>query len=71
MKLLGELNDEFAEWLRRSLVCTTEEPRDHSTLASAIIDGLGQCCKVRTFTAIIDGRSNVPPKGVNHMVYGC
>ena len=32
VELLGEQNDEFAEWLGRSLVCTAEEPRDHATL---------------------------------------
>lgn len=44
--LKGEINHDFEEWLSRSLVCTTDVPRDLATLASAIVDGYGQCSKI-------------------------
>ncbi|KAJ8446314.1 hypothetical protein Cgig2_005845 [Carnegiea gigantea] len=44
--LAGTINKEFEEWLNRSLVCTTEEPRDIATLASAVNDGFGLCSKI-------------------------
>ena len=44
--LEGQLNEEFGEWLNRSLLCTTDEPRDLATFASTIIDGFGQCTKI-------------------------
>ena len=42
----GVVNEEFIPWLSRNLVCTTQEPRDTATLASAIINGYGQCTKI-------------------------
>jgi len=42
----GRVNEEFLPWLSRSLVCTTQEPRDVATLASAIVSGYGQCTKI-------------------------
>jgi len=36
--LKGQINEAFEEWLRRSLVCTTGEPRELATLALAIIE---------------------------------
>lgn len=44
--LIGQVNLEFEEWLNRSLVCTSDEPRDLATLASAIINDFGQCMKI-------------------------
>ena len=44
--LKGEINQEFYDWLRRSLVCTTDVPREFATLASAIMDGFGQRSKI-------------------------
>ncbi|KAJ8438760.1 hypothetical protein Cgig2_009878 [Carnegiea gigantea] len=44
--LRGEMNSEFEECLSRSLVCTSEEPRDLATLASALINGFGQYTKL-------------------------
>ena len=44
--MVGEVNSEFEEWLSRSLVCTTEEPKDLATFSSAILQGYGQCSKV-------------------------
>ncbi|KAJ8425083.1 hypothetical protein Cgig2_034019 [Carnegiea gigantea] len=41
----GEVNSEFEDWLRRSIVCTSKEPRDLATLALAVICGFGQCTK--------------------------
>ena len=35
--LTGEISMENEEWLRRSLVCTVEEPRDLATLSSALL----------------------------------
>ena len=46
MRLEGQRNEEFEEWLERSLVCTSKEPRDLATLSSAICDGFGQCSKI-------------------------
>jgi len=44
--LTREINTELEEQLKRSLVCTTEEPKDLATLSSAIIHGYGQCSKI-------------------------
>ena len=44
--LQGEVNSEFLDWLQRSLICTSEEPRDLGTLTSALISGFGECTKV-------------------------
>lgn len=41
--LKGQVNLEFEDWLNRSLVCTSDEPRDLASLASTIINGYGQC----------------------------
>jgi len=45
-ELKGEVNEEFHTCLSRSLVCTSEEPRDLASLSSAIISGYGQCTKI-------------------------
>ncbi|KAJ8445636.1 hypothetical protein Cgig2_018577 [Carnegiea gigantea] len=45
-EIKGEVNVEFEDWLRRSLVCTSEEPRDLATLSSTIINGYGQCIRI-------------------------
>jgi len=42
----GKVNEDFIPWLSRSLVCTTQEPRDAATLANAIINGYGQCTRI-------------------------
>ena len=43
----GKVNEDFIPWLSRSLVCTTQEPRDVATLADAIIiNGYGQCTRI-------------------------
>ena len=42
----GELNVEFKEWLNKSLVCTSEEPRDLGALATALISDFGQCTQI-------------------------
>ncbi|KAJ8434196.1 hypothetical protein Cgig2_004667 [Carnegiea gigantea] len=42
----GELNVEFKEWLNRSLVCTSKEPRDPVALAIALISDFRQCTKI-------------------------
>jgi len=44
--ITGQVNDEFEVWLARSLVCTTEDPRDLATLASAVMEGYGPGIKV-------------------------
>ncbi|KAJ8447813.1 LOW QUALITY PROTEIN: hypothetical protein Cgig2_015176 [Carnegiea gigantea] len=44
--LQGEVNTDFVQWLSRSLVCTSEEPRDLGALASALISGFGECTKI-------------------------
>jgi len=44
--VLGEVNSEFEEWLKRSLICTSEVPRDLGALTSALISGFGECTKV-------------------------
>ena len=44
--LQGEVNTDFVEWLKRSLVCTSEEPRDLGALASVLISGFGECTKI-------------------------
>jgi len=50
-KITGEVNEEIEDWLERSLVCTTEEPRDLGSLASAIFEGCGPSCTVRALSA--------------------
>jgi len=43
-KLLeGSLNSEFLSWFIRSLVCTSDDPRDLGALASTLTSGYGQC----------------------------
>jgi len=42
----GQVNEDLVPWLSRSLVCIYQEPRDISTLASAIITGYGQCSRI-------------------------
>jgi len=45
--IIGQPNEEMEEWLARTLVCTTEEPRDLGTLESALLGGFGQPFKLR------------------------
>ena len=51
MRLVGQRNKDFEEWLGRSLVCTAEEPCDLATLSSAIMDGFGQCSKISALSS--------------------
>jgi len=51
MRLVGQRNEDFEEWLGRSLICTAEEPRDLATLSSAIMDGFGQCSKISALSS--------------------
>ena len=46
--LVEESNADFVEWLHRSLVCTSTEPKELSTLASALISNFGLCTKIFT-----------------------
>ena len=46
----GRVNEDFVPWLDRSLVCTTQEPRDTATLTNAIVNGYGQCTKICTLS---------------------
>lgn len=50
-EIKGEINLDFVEWLRRSLVCTSGEPKDLATLSSAIINGYGQCTKISALSS--------------------
>ena len=47
----GQSNEDFEVWLKRSLVCTTEEPRDLATLESAIMNGFGQGFKLSVLSS--------------------
>ena len=49
--LTGQRNEDFEIWLERSLVCTTEEPRDLATFESAIIEGFGQSFKLSALSS--------------------
>jgi len=44
--LQGEVNSDFVDWLKRSIICTSEEPRDLGALASALASGFGEFTKV-------------------------
>ena len=44
--VIGKVNEDFIPWLSTSLVCTSQEPRDVATLASAINCGYGQGTKI-------------------------
>ena len=46
MGLKGQINHDFEGWLQKSLVCTSEVPRDLATLDSAIVEGFGRCSKI-------------------------
>ena len=80
MRLTSQRNKEFEEWLVRSLVCTTVEPRDLATLSSAIFDGFGQCskiCALSSFKFLLaflaigrDGGSTRKSRGVTIVVLG-
>jgi len=48
----GQTNEVMEEWLERTLVCTTEQPRDMATLESAIIEGIGQPFKLRALSCV-------------------
>lgn len=39
--LHGEVNEDIQEWLQRSLVCTSDEPRDLGSLASSLHEDFG------------------------------
>ena len=49
--IVGQRNEDVEMWLERSLVCTTEEPRDLATLESAIMEGFGQSFKLRALSS--------------------
>jgi len=51
MSLVGEVNYEFEEWLNKSLVCTSNDPRDLATVASTINNGFGLCSKTYALTS--------------------
>ena len=40
-QVIGQPNEEFEVWLERTLVCTSEVPRDLATLESALMEGIG------------------------------
>ena len=42
----GQVNEDFLPWLSKSLICTSQEPRDITTLSSAIFNGYGQVSRV-------------------------
>ncbi|KAJ8422528.1 hypothetical protein Cgig2_011661 [Carnegiea gigantea] len=44
--LKGKVDSDFMDWLTRSLVCTSEEPRDLGALASALIGAFRKCTKI-------------------------
>ncbi|KAJ8450401.1 hypothetical protein Cgig2_004858 [Carnegiea gigantea] len=46
-----EVNSEFISWLNRSLVCTSDDPRDLAALASALISGYRQCTKIYSLSS--------------------
>ena len=52
IRLEGQINDENAGWLRRSLVCTVTEPRDLATLSSAIMHGFGHSIRVSALSSL-------------------
>ena len=49
--LKGEVNSDFTEWLSRSLVYTSEEPRDLGALSTALVSGFGECTKICTLSS--------------------
>ena len=49
--LKGLPSESNKEWLQRTLVCTTEEPRDIATLSSAISMGVGLSVKVSALSS--------------------
>jgi len=49
--ITGQKNEINKEWLRRTLVCTTKEPRNLATLSSAISNGLGPSVKVAALSS--------------------
>ena len=52
MSLTGQVNETNEDWLRRSLVCTSEEPRDLATLSSALMYGFDQCLKLSALSSL-------------------
>jgi len=52
LSLVGQTNEENEAWLRRSLVCTSAEPRDLATLSSAIMHGFDQCIKLSALSSL-------------------
>jgi len=48
----GTTNEDLEEWLERTLVCTTEEPRDLATLDSAMLAGFGQPYHLRMLSCV-------------------
>ena len=52
LSLVGQTNEENEKWLRRSLVCTSPEPRDLATLSSAVIHGYDPNIKLRALSSL-------------------
>ena len=52
MSLNGQTNEENEQWLRRSLVCTSPEPRDLATLSSAVMHGFDPNVKLRALSCL-------------------
>uniref|UniRef100_A0A7C9AA74 RRM domain-containing protein n=1 Tax=Opuntia streptacantha TaxID=393608 RepID=A0A7C9AA74_OPUST len=52
LSLVGQTNEENEVWLRRSLVCTSAEPRDLATLSSAIMYGFDQYIKLSALSSL-------------------
>ena len=52
LSLVGQTNEENEEWLRRSLVCTSPEPRDLATLSSVVMHGFDLCAKLRALSSL-------------------
>jgi len=48
----GTVNEDFVPWLSKSLICTSPEPRDVATLASAIMQDYGQCTKICALSGV-------------------
>jgi len=48
----GKMDDASREWLERTLVCTTGEPRDMAALDSAMLAGFGQPYKLRALSCV-------------------
>jgi len=48
--ITGQTNEDFEVWLESTLVCTSDEPRDLATIASALMEGFGRSFKLRALS---------------------